>query len=101
MEKLKLNRHYIFLAVLYAFATFQMADLAMFLWSKAVVHKQGFFEVGPLPLATSALIGTTAGYWMVQQVFKGIEREVDDAVNWVLDSIVHKLTNREKGEAEE
>ena len=100
MEKLKFNRHYLFLFILYCFGAYQMADLSMFIWSKAVIGSQGFFEVTPMNIARTALIGTTAGYMMVQQVFKGIDREVDDAVNYVLDKIVYKLSNRVKGEGE-
>lgn len=100
MEKLKFNRHYIFLFILCCLAAYQMSDLALFIWSKAMIGRQGFFEVTPMSIAVCALIGTTAGYMMVQQIFKGIDREVDDAVNYVLDKIVYKLSNRVKGEGE-
>ena len=98
MENLKFNRHYLFLFWLYLFTASQIYDISMYIWSKAVIEKQGFFEVNTFVIAVCALIGTTAGYMMVKQVFKGIDMEIGAAMDWMLEYMEKMLVKEKKGE---
>jgi hypothetical protein len=94
METLKHNRHYIFLYLMYLLAACQIYDLAMYCLSKAMIQSQGFFEVGPFAIAFCALIGTAAGGFIVGQIFKGIDNEVENAIDYVLEKLSCQLTQK-------
>lgn len=92
---MKKHLRYILLMVLYLFAACQIADLAMWIWTKAY----GTIEITPLKVATTALIGTTTGYMMVATIIRGIDREVDEAIEGFADYIVKRLLIK-KGDIE-
>lgn len=94
METLKHNRHYIFLYLMYLLAACQIYDLAMYCLSKAMIQSQGFFEVGPFAIAFCALIGTAAGGFIMGQIFKGIDNEVENAIDYVLEKLSDQLTQK-------
>ena len=94
MEKLKHNRHYIFLYLMYLLAAYQIYDLAMYCLSKAMIQRQGFFEIGPFAIAFCALIGTAAGGFIMGQIFKGIDNEVENAIDYVLEKLACQLTQK-------
>lgn len=89
---MKKHLHYVLLMVLYLFAAIQFADLAMWVWSKIYIASHGSFEITPLPIMMTALIGTSIGYFMVWRIIKGIDAEVDAAIDGFADYIVKRLT---------
>ena len=97
METLKHNRHYIFLYLMYLLAACQIYDLAMYCLSKAMIQRQGFFEIGPFAIAFCALIGTAAGGFIMGQIFKGIDNEVENAIDYVLENLLQKIKKEEGG----
>lgn len=77
--------------ILYVLAALQISDAALWLWAKMVVQGKGVFVVEALPIAVCALIGTGISYFMVWKILKGIDAEVEAAIDGFADYIAKRL----------